>query len=135
MKKLLSTKYSDTSFQLSMLVLRISLGWMMLPHGYDRLLHFSGYQSGFMGQTGWVAYLLGVYIIFAEFFCSVFILLGLFTRYCSLALIIATLLTLFLVYKGQTGGRGETLALFFTGYLVLLLLGPGKLSLDKLLGK
>jgi putative oxidoreductase len=36
---------------------------------------------------------------------------------------------------GDVLGNGQKAALFLAGYVVLLLIGPGKVSVDKLIGK
>ena len=88
--KLASIKYSDAAFSFAVLILRLGLGLiMMVTHGYDKLQHFSKYSSGFsdpfhLGTT--VSLSLD---IFAEFFCSCLIVLGLFTRLACIPLIIA----------------------------------------------
>jgi putative oxidoreductase len=74
-------------------------------------------------------------VIFAEFFCSLFLIIGLFTRFAAIPLIITMCVALFKVHKGDVFGNGETVALFLTGYIVLLLCGPGKVSVDGMIGK
>jgi putative oxidoreductase len=45
--KLTSTKYSDTTFSIATLILRLGLGILMIHHGYDKLQHFSEYSKTF----------------------------------------------------------------------------------------
>ncbi|MBL0069454.1 MAG: DoxX family membrane protein [Chitinophagaceae bacterium] len=47
MKKLFSTKYSDRSVSFALLLLRLSLGGLMIPHGYQKLMSFASKSSGF----------------------------------------------------------------------------------------
>jgi putative oxidoreductase len=61
--------------------------------------------------------------------------MGLFTRLSSIPLIIAMLVALFKVHNGDTFGNGETVCLYLAGYLVLLIVGPGKVSVDGMMGK
>jgi len=42
---------------------------------------------------------------------------------------------LFKSHNGEIFGEGEKAALFFIGYMAILLGGPGKISVDKLIGK
>lgn len=135
MKKLFSTKYSDTSVSLALLVLRISMGALMVPHGYDKLMKFATFSAKFpdpfhIGTTASMAL-----TVFAEFFCAVFIILGLLTRLASIPLIIAMAVAVFYAHHGQIFGDGEHAALYLAGYIAILLAGPGKYSLDKLIGK
>jgi putative oxidoreductase len=134
-KKLFSTKYSDTSISLSLLMLRIALGAMMLPHGYQKLMKFASSSGKFpdpfhIGSTASMAL-----TIFAEFFCAAFIIMGLLTRLASIPLIIAMAVAVFYSHHGQIFGEGEHAALYLAGFISMLLAGPGKYSLDKLIGK
>ena len=45
MRKLLSTKYSAGAFNAAILILRLSLGILMMKHGYDKLIHFGDMQA------------------------------------------------------------------------------------------
>ncbi len=135
MKKLLSTKYSAGAFSTAMLVLRLGVGVLMLMHGYDKLVHFGDKQHSFMSFLGMGSTISLALFVFAEFFCSLFLILGLFTRLAAIPLIIATCVMVFKVYKGDIFGDGEEGALYLTGYIVLLLVGPGRVSVDSMIGK
>ena len=74
-------------------------------------------------------------VVFAEFFCAILIVAGLMTRLASIPLIIVMGVALFKSHNGEIFGEGEKAALFFIGYMAILLGGPGKISVDKLIGK
>jgi len=135
MKKLLSTKYSAGAFSTAMLVLRLGLGILMMMHGYDKLVHFAKYQNDFMNFLGIGKTISLALVVFAEFFCSVFLILGLFTRLATIPLIIATCVMVFKAHKGDVFGDGEHATLYLVGYIVLLLVGPGRASIDSMIGK
>jgi putative oxidoreductase len=135
MKKLLSTSYSAGAFSAAMLILRLSLGILMMMHGYEKLIHFGDMQNKFMNFMGIGSSASLALVVFAEFFCSIFLILGLFTRLASIPLIIATCVMVFMAHKGDVFGDGQTAALYLTGYLVLLFVGPGKVSVDGMIGK
>lgn len=135
MKKLLSTKYSAGAFSTAMLVLRLGLGILMMMHGYDKLVHFAKYQHDFMNFLGIGSTMSLALVVFAEFFCSLFLILGLFTRLATIPLLITVAVIVFKVNKGEVFGDGEHASLYLVGYLVLLLVGPGKASIDNMTGK
>lgn len=135
MRKLLSTKYSAGAFNAAMLVLRLGVGILMMAHGYDKLIHFAEKQHSFMNFLGIGSTMSLALLIFAEFFCSLFLIIGLFTRLSVIPLIIATCVMVFKAHNSDVFGNGETAALFLTGYLVLLFVGPGKISVDGMTGK
>ena len=135
MRKLLSTKYSAGAFNAAMLLLRLGVGILMMNHGYDKLKHFNEYEPKFMNFMGMGTTLSLALAVFAEFFCSLFLILGLFTRLAAIPLIILTCVIIFKVAHGNVFGDAEIAALYLTGYLVLLFVGPGRVSVDSLIGK
>jgi putative oxidoreductase len=135
MRKLLSTKYSAGAFSTAMLLLRLIAGILMMNHGYKKLVHFNEtaqHMPNFLhiGQTATTAL-----VIFAEFFCSLFIILGLFTRLACIPLIITMAYALFVAHNSDVFGKGEVATLYLGAFLVLLLVGPGRASVDSLIGK
>ena len=135
MKKLLSTKYSAGAFSTAVFILRITVGALMLNHGYNKLVHFADMQPKFMNFLGLGNTVSLSMVIFAEFFCSVFLILGLFTRLACIPLIIAMGVTLWKAHHFEVFGDGEIPALYLGAYITLLLVGPGKASLDSMMGK
>jgi len=134
--KIASTKYSHAAFSFATLLLRLGLGIVMLgAHGYDKLQHFAKYAGAFSDPFHLGSRISLSLDIFAEFFCSCLIILGLFTRLACIPLIIDMSVALFYVHNGDVFGMGERAILFLTGYFVLLFLGPGKASVDGLIGK
>jgi putative oxidoreductase len=135
MKKILSVSCSDWAFNLGMLILRLGAGTLIIPHGYNKLVHFAEKKSSFMNFMGMGSTLSFSLVIFAEFFCGMFIILGLFTRLTVLPLVIAMSVALFKAEHGDIFGNGERAALFLTSFLVILLCGPGKASVDGVIGR
>lgn len=135
MKKLLSAKYSAGTVNAAMLLLRLGLGILMMYHGYDKLVHFGEYQDKFMNFLGLGKTISLALAVFAEFFCSLFLVLGLFTRLATIPLIILTGVIIFKVNHGKVFEDAENVPLYLLGYLVLLFIGPGRVSVDSMTGK
>jgi putative oxidoreductase len=135
MKKLMSTNYSETSLSIALFLLRAASGAMMIPHGYNKLNNFSKYATDFTDPFHIGGSLSLSLCIFAELFCAIFIVLGLFTRLASIPLIITMAVVIFYVFHGQVFGKGEHGALYLTIFIAILFAGPGKFSLDKMIGK
>lgn len=121
-----------------MLILRLAFGGIMaVNHGFDKLSHFAGMAPKFpdyigIGHTGSLAL-----VVFAEFFCAAFLVLGLFTRLAAIPLVIAMGFAFFKAHSGEISGprSGEMALLYLAAYIAILIMGPGKASLDRFLGK
>jgi len=136
MKKLFSTKYSAGSFNVAMLLLRVGIGGLMLTHGYDKLVHFDTVAAQFINFLGLGQKVSLSLCIFAEFFCSALLILGLFTRLAAFALIVNMCVIIFQVFHGKIlDPNCESAVLYLTAYLVIILVGPGKASVDGMIGK
>jgi putative oxidoreductase len=136
MKKLFSTRTSENALAFSTFVLRVGAGSLiMMVHGLDKIMHFAQKAHKFadpfhIGSTTSLSL-----VVFAEFFCAAFVILGLFTRLACIPLIIAMAVALFSAHKGDFFGAGESAGLFLACFLALLFTGPGKVSLDRLIAK
>ena len=135
MKKLFSTRYSAGAVNAALLLLRICVGVLMMNHGYNKLINFGSMHIKFMNFLGIGSTMSLALVVFAEFFCSLFLILGLFTRLAAIPLIITMSVALYQAHHLQIFGEGEEAALYLGCYLVLLLMGPGKVSVDNLIGK
>ncbi len=135
MKKLFSTDYSEASFTLATLILRFAAGAMIIPHGYSKLKNFGKMSSSFADPFHIGSSLSLSLTIFAEFFCGMLILIGLFTRLASIAPIIAMAVALFYAHNGDFFGKGEMAALYLSIFIAILFVGPGRASVDNMIGK
>lgn len=132
-KPLLSTKVSDTQLSVALLILRVTVGALMAHHGYQKLVNFSSIEPKFMEFLGLSKGISLSLVIFSEFFCSVFLILGLFTRFALFPLAVTMLVAAFDAHHGEIFGDGEMAFLYLAIYLSLLLKGAGKYSADALL--
>ncbi len=134
MKKLLSINYSATAFNISFLLLRLVFGISMcVNHGYDKLVNFADKKDNFVNLFGMGSTTTLVLVVFAEFFCSIFVAIGLFTRFTVIPLIITMGYAFFVAHNSALFAKGEVAALYLTGFFAILLCGPGKASVDGLI--
>jgi putative oxidoreductase len=134
MKKLLSTKYSAGAFNTAMLVLRLVAGIWMLHHGYGKLTNFDGAAHDMINFMGLGQKTSTALVIFSEFFCSFFLIIGLFTRFATIPLIITMVVAMWKVHNNNYFGE-DAISLYLASYITLLLVGPGKISVDSLFAK
>lgn len=118
----------------ALLVLRLWLGLtMLLNHGLGKLASFSETAPNFPDPLG-VGHATSLALaVFAEFFASLLLILGLVTRFAALVLMIDMAVAFLLVHKMVLSGQhsGELAFLYLAGYVALLIAGPGCFSVDK----
>lgn len=131
LKKLRSTQ--PLSLDLSLLVFRVAAGGLMLFHGLPKLLGFAERKETFSDPIGLGKTLSLTLTVGAEFFCSILIILGLFTRFAALPLIFSMSVIIFVVH-GDDPWKDRELALFYlSSFIGIFLAGPGKYSSDEIL--
>lgn len=135
MRKFFSVSFSQGAFNAAMLLLRLVFGALMMNHGYKKLVAFSRKKETFMDFLGTGSTVSLSLTIFAEFFCALFIIIGLFTRLSAIPLIVVMAVALFVSHNGDFFGEGEMAALYLCAFLCILLLGPGRISVDGMSSK
>lgn len=117
-----------------LLLLRLGVGIdMMVNHGYGKLMRLSESPIQFSDPYGFGPALSLYLAVFAEFFCSIALALGLFTRAAVIPLAVTMLTALFIVHADDPWQRKELAFMFLMPYLTIFLAGPGRFSLDCLL--
>jgi putative oxidoreductase len=135
MKKLLSTKYSTGAFNTALLLLRLVAAGIMLKHGYGKFSNFDETVKNMISLPGLSSQICAILVIFAEFFCAILLIGGLFTRFACIPLIITMIVAVVKVHNSDFIGHGETATLYIACYTTILLLGPGKISIDGMISK
>ena len=139
MKKLVSTSYSAWAFNLAMLLIRLGAGSMIMLIGYNKLINYKAMLNGtyppmqgrsFQSVIGLGASTELSLLIFAEFFCAIFVMIGLFSRLASIPLIIAMFVALWKAHNFHIYSDGQSPAMFLLFFLTILLCGPGRASVD-----
>ncbi|MBL7700415.1 MAG: DoxX family protein [Chitinophagaceae bacterium] len=133
MKKLMSIGYSDSAFNIALFLLRVGGGLLILvAHGYVKFEKFSSISpefANFLGMGSSVSLSLS---IFAELICAALVILGLFTRLACIPLVINMSVAIAVGHQYDVFGAGEKPSLFLLIFLTILLVGPGKFSVDGL---
>ena len=129
---------------LTPVVVRMIVGYMMFAHGVDKL---SGGAAGiagfgeFLSSAGLPAgLLLAWFVTLLELVGGAMLILGLLSRVIAGLMTVELLVAIALVtgtnglISGDQGVGYERDLAYIAGFLVVLLLGPGRPSLDHLLG-
>lgn len=120
---------------LGLLILRISVGGLMLFHGIAKLKGVS-FIEGMLSEKGLPSFLAyGAYI--TEIIAPILIIVGYRMRLASLVFALGSLFAIFLVHAAdiftlnQHGGWGiELIGLYLFGALALFFTGSGKFSVS-----
>lgn len=119
-----------TPLDFSVLFLRVFSSFFMLTHGYEKFMKIISGDWSFadpicLGEPNSL-----FLAVLAEFFCSILLIIGLFTR--PALFILGTTMTIiaFIVHKSDPIGDKEHALLFLIIYIAIFITGPGKFSLD-----
>lgn len=137
MKFLFSTTTPGWAQDLGLFVLRAGAGGMMLfGHGLSKIENWETLKTQFTDLFGFGMTFDLSLTIFSEVFCAAAVILGLATRFTVLPLIVSMAVAILVVHKddpmfmGGEGGSKEPAILYLLPYLMILLAGPGRISLD-----
>jgi putative oxidoreductase len=127
----LSYRFDD----LASLLLRVSFGILMIPHGFFKLNNFTEIEGEFMSFPGLGSTISLWLVIVVEVFCSLLLIVGLVTRLAIIPLLITAIVIVFVAHHGDILGEAAGGFFYLLAYLAILLLGSGKYSVDYLIGR
>lgn len=131
-----STKTNPLITDIVLFVVRIFVGFAMISHGFPKLMNLVGDQEikffDFLGIGPQLSLFLAV---FAEFVCSIFIILGLFTRWAVFFLMITMAVAGLVVHGSDPFSDREMSLLYLATYLMLFAFGPGRYSVDAMISR
>ena len=119
-----------------LLILRISIGTMLIHHGYEKTADIQNFADAFVIPIGLPFPILSSYIAaYSEIYGSWLVIVGLFTRFAALSIVgtIGVAIYHAIVTAGFNIYLLELLILYMGGSLCILLLGSGDFALDRFL--
>ncbi|UJH91579.1 DoxX family protein [Antarcticibacterium sp. 1MA-6-2] len=131
MKNTYSTNLNLSHVDIGLFIFRIGISALMLTHGYPKLLRFFGSEEiAFADPLGMGEVASFTFAVFAEFICSILIILGFGTRLAAIPLIGTMAVAALIVHMPDGFVRQELPLLYLVGYILLFFTGGGKYSLD-----
>ncbi|MEQ8324907.1 MAG: DoxX family protein [Vicingaceae bacterium] len=112
-------------------ILRVGIGLLMVSHGWAKLQYLLGGDIHFPDPLGLGEIPSLVLAVFAEFFCSLMLILGIKTRWATIPLIITMIIAAFVVHWSDPWGKKELAVLYLIPLISIALSGPGKYSIDR----
>ena len=122
----------------ALLILRISIGTMLIHHGYEKTADIENFADAFVRPIGIPFPILASYIAaYSEIYGSWLLIGGLFTRIAALSIVgtIGVAIYHAIITSGFNIYLLELLVLYMGGAICILLLGGGDFSVDRLLKK
>lgn len=103
---------------------------MLFAHGWGKLTKFGELSGKFADPIGLGSAPSLALAVFAEVFCAIAIMLGLFTRAAAIPLLITMLVAAFVVHDADPFQKKEFALLYAAPFLMLILTGAGSFSVD-----
>lgn len=133
-------KFTGYSYaNLGRLFLRLFIGIMLMQFGVRQIVNFDVIKYSFPGVIGMTGHATLIIMICIEIVCSTFIMFGFLTRIMIIPPFIAMILAEYHILHDYVGESAYMLdwyqigyvpILFMGIYFFLLLVGPGKISVD-----
>jgi len=121
---------------IGLLIARVSAGSMMLfAHGWGKLANYSERVSSWADPIGLGSEVSLTLAVFAEVFCSLAVIIGLGTRVAAIPLLTTMLVAALVVHTNDPFAKQELPLLFATIFVLLILAGPGRISVDNWLAR
>ncbi len=148
MKNLIE-KLINTEYDIGLLFARLTLGFVIFPHGAQKLLGLFG-GNGFSGTFNYftgngIPALIAILVILGESLGSIALIAGFFGRFMAFGIGIIMLGAIFMVHLqngffmnwfGKQAGEGYEYHLLAIGLAVIIMLkGSGAFSLDRYIKK
>ena len=122
---------------LGLLLLRVSVGGMMAyGHGWGKVQMLFGGKAGEFADPLNLGKTLSLGLAtFAEFLCSLLVIVGLATRLATIPLVATMGVAAVIVHRADDFATREKALLYLAAFAALLLTGAGRFSLDAVLGR
>lgn len=126
-----ANRYAVSLFLLAM---RVFVGMLFMMHGLDKAVNFNILVGNFPDPFGIGSFATLLLVVFAELFCAILFIFGLLYRIIMIPMIIAMSVAFFGIHHSDMA-QGELAFLYLVIFVLMYIAGPGRFSLDALIGK
>ncbi|MBM1107249.1 DoxX family protein [Aurantibacter crassamenti] len=112
-------------------ILRIGSAVLMLTHGIPKFSKLISGDLEFGDPIGLGAPVSLFLAVIGEFVCPIFVLIGYKTRWATIPILITMLVALIFVHFADPFGKMEKALVYLLIFTVILIMGPGKYSIDR----
>lgn len=136
LKPIFDTGTSSLGTDIGLLILRVGVGsFMLFAHGWGKLASFAEKADTWADPIGIGPTVSLSLVIFAEFFCSLAIILGIGTRAAAIPLLITMLVAAGIVHADDPWGKKEFALLYGWTFAALIFAGAGRYSIDAVISR
>jgi len=129
-----NSNWSSIPKDVILLAVRVFIGFAMLSHGFPKLqMLLVGGKIEFFDFMGLGPQISLILTVFAEFVCSILLILGLFTRVALGFLVFTMIIAAFVVHGADPFEKREMALVYLSVYLLLMVIGAGKISVDHMI--
>ena len=128
-------KPDSTGASLFLLVLRIFFGVLLMSHGIQKWSNFQEMSATFPDPLGVGSPLSLGLAIFGEMVCSMGFIIGLLYRLAMLPMIFTMGMAFFVIHGNDPFSVKELALVYLVVFILMYISGPGKFSVDYVLGK
>lgn len=122
---------SNSLTHIGLAVLRILPSLMMLAHGFPKFKKLIAGNFEFGNPIG-IGEAPSLFLaVVGEFIAPILIIIGYKTKFAAIPSLITMLVAAFIVHASDPFGTKEKALLYAVFFIAIILLGPGKYSLDK----
>jgi putative oxidoreductase len=116
---------------LGLALLRIVPSLFMLTHGFPKFQNLISGDIKFGDPIGIGPTLSLILAVIGELVCPILIIIGYKTRWAALPAAITMAVAAFIVHTADPFVKKELALLYLTFFVVIMMVGPGKYSIDK----
>lgn len=116
-----------------LLALRLLFGGLLLAHGIQKVANYSTLAASFPDPVGLGSRRSFRLAIFAEFLCSLAVIAGFMFRLALIPPVVTMYVASFHALKGRPWLERELPFSYMALFVLLMIFGPGRLSLDALI--
>ena len=125
----------ENRLAIALLLMRVGVGSLVVfLHGVEKVENFANQASSFPDPLGVSPTVTLTLVIFAEVVCGAAFIFGFLTRLASVSLGASMFVAAFIVNSSDPSGR-ELALLYLLPVLAVLLVGPGRFSIDSAMEK
>lgn len=110
---------------------RIAVSTMMLTHGLSKFQKLISGNFEFGDPIGIGATPSLFLAVIGEFICPILIIIGLKTRLSAIPVAVTMAVAVFIAHGADDFGTKEKPLLYLVAFITIILVGPGKFSIDR----